>query len=84
MTLDENHHHMYRKQLGGVTTVVTRMSQGAKIKDIGPALGKRMANQCYLTLAEFWRLVDCPLDETEWNRLVRERSVDGRNPFLGQ
>ena len=35
-----------------------------------------------LQLREFWSLVECPLDEEEWEAKVRERCVDGRNPFL--
>jgi hypothetical protein len=41
-----------------------------------------MANQLCLQLAEFWRLVDCPMTEDEWDELVRQRCVGGRNPFL--
>ncbi len=42
-----------------------------------------MANQLCLQLAEFWRLIDCPLSEEESGLiLVRERCSGGRNPFL--
>lgn len=80
MVPDENHHHMYRKTVGGVTTLVTRISHGSR--EINDSLGKLMANQCGLFLAEFWRLVDCPLDEAAWDALVAERFKSGRNPFL--
>lgn len=80
MERDENHHHMFRKTVEGVTQLVTRMSHGGKEIDAG--LGKLMANQCCLQLAEFWKLVDCPLSESDWEKLVAERCVDGRNPFL--
>lgn len=82
MTRDENHHSMFRKEIAGVTHVVTRTSHGSR--EIGDSLGKRMANQCYLRLREFWDLIDCPLSEEGWEELIRERCVDGRNPFLGQ
>ena len=82
MERDENHHHMYRKQIEGVTQLVTRVSHGSR--EINDSLGKLMANQLCLQLREFWDLIECPLDETEWERLVRERCVDGRNPFLGR
>lgn len=59
MERDENHHHMYRKTLQGVTHLVTRISHGSG-GTIDNHLGKLMANQGCLQLQEFWRLVDCP------------------------
>jgi hypothetical protein len=47
------------------------------------ALGGLMGKQLYLQLREFWALVDCTLSEDEWEAIIRERCVDGRNPFLG-
>jgi hypothetical protein len=41
-----------------------------------------MGKQLYLQLAEFWKLVDCPLTEEEWDALVAERCQGGQNPFL--
>lgn len=78
----EGHHHMLIKKLDGVATVVTRISHGAR--DINTSLASRMAKQCYLQLAEFWDLVDCPLTEDQWNDLIAQRTVDGRNPFIGR
>lgn len=80
MVSDENHHTMYRKTVEGVTTLVTRISHGGDA--IGDGLGKLMANQCALQLAEFWTLVDCSLSEDGWNDLIRQRCVGGRNPFM--
>jgi hypothetical protein len=80
MERDQTHHTMYRKTLEGVTHLVTRISHGSRQIDDG--LGKLMANQLCLQLAEFWRLVDCPLTEERWDELVRERCAHGRNPFL--
>jgi len=80
MTPSENHHHMYRKTIDGVTTLVTRMSHGSTT--IGDGLGKLMAAQCALQLREFWDLVDCTLSAEEWDLLVKQRCTDGRNPFL--
>lgn len=80
MEQDETHHHMFRKSIDGVTHLVTRISHSAK--EIDDGLGKLMANQLCLQLSEFWNLVECPLDEEAWNRIVRERCAGGRNPFL--
>jgi hypothetical protein len=75
------HHIMFRKTVDGVTQLVTRISHNSR--DIDDRMGKKMANQLYLQLKEFWNLVDCPLSEEDWEALVAERSRDGRNPFLG-
>jgi hypothetical protein len=80
MERDENHHHMFRKTVGGVTHLVTRISHDQR--EIDDGLGHLMANQLCLRLREFWRLVDCPLGEAEWDRLITERCAGGRNPFL--
>lgn len=82
MERDESHHHMFRKELEGVTHLVTRISHSGR--EINDTLGKLMANQLCLQLREFWQLVDCDLDEDGWNALVREWCAGGMNPFLGR
>jgi hypothetical protein len=81
MERDENHHHMYRKTVDGVTRLVTRISHNASV--INDDLAGRMAKQLCLQQREFWRLVDCPMSEEDWHHLVAERCPDGRNPFIG-
>lgn len=73
---------MYRMDVEGTTTLVTRISHSAS--EISDGLAQLMANQCALRLQEFWRLVDCTLSQGEWIALVRGRCADGRNPFLGR
>jgi len=80
MERDETHHHMFRRSIEGVTTLVTRISHNAK--EIDDGLGRLMANQLCLQLREFWEFVDCPLDEPGWTALVRQRCMGGSNPFL--
>jgi hypothetical protein len=80
MERDESHHHMFRKQVGGVTTLVTRISHNSK--DIDDGLGRLMGRQLCLTLREFWELIECPLSEDDWDALVAARCTDGLNPFL--
>ena len=82
MVQDQKHHEMYRKTIEGVTHLVTRISHNSK--PINDTLGSLMAKQCCLQLKEFWRLVDCPLSEEQWDGLVRERCSGGRNPFIGR
>lgn len=81
MTPTNNHHVMFRKEIDGVTTLITRISHG--MDEIGDSLGKRMANQCALQLKEFWELIDCTLSAKQWDDLVRARCAGGHNPFLG-
>ena len=80
MERTESHHHMFRKRVGDVTVMVTRISHG--MRQIDDKLGRLMGKQLYLRLAEFWKLVDCPLTEEEWDALVAERCQGGQNPFL--
>lgn len=80
MQRTESHHHMFRKEVDGVTTLVTRVSHDAK--EIGDGLGLLMGRQLCLHLKEFWRLVDCPLSEEDWDAIVESRCQDGRNPFF--
>lgn len=82
MERDENHHHMFRKTIDGVTQLVTRISHGST--EINDHLASLMGKQLCLQLREFWDLVDCPLTEEAWDDLVRNRCVGGRNPFLGR
>lgn len=82
MERDESHHHMYRKQLEGVTQLVTRISHGAR--EIDDGLARLMGRQLCLQLGEFWNLIDCTLTEDAWNEIVRTRCAGGRNPFLNR
>lgn len=80
MERDESHHHMFRKRVEGVTTLVTRMSHNAQEVDDG--LAGMMSKQLCLQLKEFWELIDCPMTQEKWEEIVAERCPDGRNPFL--
>jgi hypothetical protein len=81
MVEDENHHHMLRKTIEGVTHLVTRVSHGRR-GEIDDHLGGLMAKQCCLQLREFWQVVDCTMSEAQWDSAVWERCAGGRNPFL--
>lgn len=83
MVADESGHHiMLRKKIDGVTTVFTRMSHNDQ--EIRGNLIGLMARQCYLKAPEFWDLIDCPLSEKDWEKKIKKRSEDGRNPYIGQ
>lgn len=80
MAQNQSHHEMYRKTVGGVTRLVTRISHDARTIDDG--LASMMAKQCCLQLKEFWDLVDCTLSEADWDAKVAERCSGGRNPYI--
>lgn len=82
MVPDETHHVVLRKKVEGVTMLVTRMSRS--VKEIRGDLVGLMASQCCLRPTEFWDLIDCPLSEERWDELIKERCVDGRNPYIGR
>jgi len=76
----ENHHQMWHKSIDGVTHIVTRISH--RRGEVSDKEARLMARQCVLQLREFWRLIDCSLSEEQWHDLVKQRVVDGRNPFV--
>ena len=80
MTATNSHHTMFKMDVEGVTTVVTRMSHANK--PINDSLARLMGKQCYLQLREFWDLVDCPLSADDWVALIKDRIQDGRNPYM--
>lgn len=79
----DKHHKMYTKTVDGVIRLITRVSHGSGGKDIGVQNLKKMANQCSLSLDEFYQLVDCSLSADAWDALVRERCAGGTNPLIG-
>jgi hypothetical protein len=76
------HHTMFHKEIDGVTTLITRISRSHD--EIADGIAKLMANQCALHFREFLNLIDCPLSAEQWDSLVRERCMDGRNPLIFQ
>ncbi|MFQ6170354.1 hypothetical protein ACK8HX_02005 [Oryzobacter sp. R7] len=81
MTPKDNHHKMFRLDVEGVTTLVTRVSHGSG-GEIDDHLAKLMANQCCLKVSEFRELVACPLTQEQWLALIKERCAGGKNPFM--
>lgn len=82
MTQDSGDHEMFRKELEGVTTLVTKLSHRGRSHDVPDSLASAMAKQTCLQLAEFKDLVSCHLTEEGWDKKIRERCVGGQNPFM--
>ena len=84
MVRDATHHEMFRKEIGGVTTLITRLSWRGRHHQVSDNVASAMARQLCLRLAEFRALVSCDLTEARWEGLVSERCSDGRNPSIGR
>jgi predicted RNA binding protein YcfA (HicA-like mRNA interferase family) len=57
---------------GKKTTVRTEISHGER--EIHDSLLAAMARQCLLQRDEFYRLIDCPLDQPAYDAMVKERT----------
>lgn len=69
-----NTHHrffVYYTVAGKKSNLRTRTSHGAK--DIGRHLISQMAKQCGLNTADFLKLVDCPMSQTDYEAKVSSR-----------
>lgn len=77
MTRDPNHHEMFRKEIKGVTTIVTRLSWKGRRHQIPDHLASAMARQTCRQLGEFKKLISCVLSGAEWDRLIVERCAGG-------
>lgn len=58
---------------GLITRASTKTSHTPKMKDIPDNLLGQMARQCFLTRSQFLELVDCPMDRTTYEDVLRER-----------
>ncbi|MBN2081870.1 hypothetical protein JW859_06630 [bacterium] len=58
---------------GHKTSVFTKVSHSGK--EISDNLLGSMARQCRLKRADFDALVDCPLDQPKYEKLLREKGV---------
>ncbi|MDX9720999.1 MAG: type II toxin-antitoxin system HicA family toxin [Myxococcota bacterium] len=64
----------YRASDHKKTSIRTKTSHGGK--DLGPSLLSLMARQCHVSQDQFLELVDCPLDQTEYEVLLRAAGLD--------
>ena len=73
---DNTHHEMYWLFNGTRKTAIrTRLSHG--ISEYGQSLLGKMQKQLKLTRREFNRFMDCPMDGTEYRKLLIERGHIG-------
>lgn len=72
---DNTHHRtfIYWTKANKKTTVRTKTSHGSKSKVLGDDLLKKMADQCQLDKSEFVELVDCSIDQTGYEKRLKEK-----------
>ena len=71
---EDDRHHVYLtyKTLDGKKSdIKTRLSQGSN-KTIQSRLLGKMARQCHLNINHFLRLVDCDLEQDEYEQHLRD------------
>lgn len=68
----ETHHHVYRLWLDGQLVARTYISHGER--ELGRFHMDQMAKQMRLSKAEFVDAVECPLSQSEYYQLLRERT----------
>ena len=63
-------HLVYYDLVGKKTQARTKLSHGTKHRSISAVLVGLMARQCKLSTNEFVRLVDCSMDQREYDELI--------------
>lgn len=66
---------IYHTPEGVSSAIVTVLSRGTGYKSIGDPLLGKMARQCELSRQKFLDLVDCEMDQTEYEQRLKARGV---------
>ncbi len=70
------HHRFYYYTKGGQDTgIYTETSHTKKMKDIPDNLLSLMAKQCKLTKSEFLDLIDCPMSQEKYEKLLNDKKL---------
>lgn len=72
----DHHFFVYRTVAGLLTDIRTKTSHTQKMKSLDSSLLAQMARQCRLPASDFLDLVDCPMDQARYERVLRERDPD--------
>jgi hypothetical protein len=72
-TEGDHHWFVYVTIEGKKTAIKTKTSHTQKMKDISDSLLSLMAKQCHLSKDQFLNLVDCPLDQEEYEKILRNK-----------
>jgi len=74
----EGDHHLfvYRTMAGLLTDIRTKTSHTQKMKSLDSSILLQMARQCHLQNSDFLKLVDCPMNQAQYELALRERDPD--------
>jgi hypothetical protein len=61
---------IYHDQNGKKTSVRTKTSHGTGHRELNDGLVSLMAQQCRLTKKQFGQLIECPLSQAEYEKLL--------------
>lgn len=71
----DHHYFIYFTQDGKKTGVKTKTSHTKKMKDIPDNLLGQMAKQCYLAKQQFLDLIDCPLTQEDYEKILQVKAI---------
>ena len=72
---NDHHYFIYFTKDGKKTTAKTKTSHTKKMKDIPDNLLSQMAKQCHLKKAQFLDLVDCPLSQDQYEKILQNEGI---------
>jgi len=73
---DGDHIRYFLPNTAGTDWIVrTKISHGMKGSEIDAWLISQMARQLHLTKAQFLELIDCPLDEENYRKILYDEGV---------
>jgi len=71
----DHHWFIYHDVSGKKSPVKTKTSHTPKAKTIAQDLFSRMARQVHLSNSQFAELVDCPLEQSGYERILQDKGI---------
>lgn len=71
----DHYYFVYHTLSGQKTSVKTKTSHTKKMKDIPDNLISQMAKQCHLDKSSFLELVDCPLNQENYESKLKKQGI---------
>lgn len=72
----ESHHHFYHLfDRDGNLVIITKLSHGAKGRDISKAILSKIARQMKLSNPQLQAAVDCPLSKENYSDILKEQGL---------
>jgi len=71
----DHHYFIYYTTEGKKTAIKTKTSHSKKVKDISDNILTQMAKQCHLDRPSFLELIDCTLDQNQYESYLKEKGI---------